>query len=58
MNYINSSIAKKFDHEFFIGLITNYRGDLWHVECEDGDEEDFDAIEVRKGIQLYSSLKK
>ena len=58
MNYINSSIAKKFEDEVFIGLITNYKGDLWHVEYEDGDEEDFDAIEVRKGIELYSSLKK
>ena len=57
INYINSSITKKFDDEFFIGLITNYRGDLWHVEYEDGDEEDFDDIEVRKGIKLYSSLK-
>ena len=56
ITYINSSITKKFDDEFFIGMITNYRGDLWHVEYEDGDE-DFDDIEVRKGIKLYSSLK-
>ena len=41
MNYINSSIAKKFEDEVFIGLITNYKGDLWHVEYEDGDEKRF-----------------
>ena len=57
MDYINSYVAKKFDDEFYIGLITNYNGDLWHVEYDDGDEEDFDAIEVQRGIQLYNSLK-
>ena len=34
MDYINSYIAKKFDDKFYIGLITNYKGDLWHVEYE------------------------
>ena len=58
MEYINSFIAKKFDDDFYIGLITNYKGDLWHVQYEDGDEEDFNAIEVREGIQLYNSFKK
>ena len=56
MNYINSYVAKKFDDKLYIGLITNYKGDLWHVEYDDGDEEDFDAIEVQMGIQLYNSL--
>ena len=57
MNYIHSYIAKMIDGEFYIGLITNYKGDLWHAKYEDVDEEDFDAIEVRKGMKLYSSLK-
>ena len=56
MNCINSYVAKKFDDKLYIGLITNYKGDLWHVEYDDGDEEDFDAIEVQMGIQLYNSL--
>ena len=47
MDCINSFIAKKFDDKFYIGLITNYKGDLWHVEYEDGYEEAFNAIEVR-----------
>ena len=46
-------IAKKFDDKFYIGLITKKKGDLWHVEYEDGNKEDSDAIEVQKGIQLY-----
>ena len=53
MDYINSYIAKKFDDKFYIGLITKKKGDLWHVEYEDGNKEDSDAIEVEKGIQLY-----
>ena len=56
MDYINSYVAKKFDDKLYIGLITNYKGDLWHVEYDDGDEEDFDAIENQMGIQLYNSL--
>ena len=50
--------AINFDDDFYIGLITNYKGDLWHVQYQDGDEEDFNAIEVRKGIQLYNSFYK
>ena len=57
MNYIHSYIAKMIDGEFYIGLITNYKGALWHVEW-DGDEEDFDAIEIQKDIQLYNLFNK
>ena len=57
IDYINSYFAKKFDDELYIGLITNYNTDLWHVEYEDRDEEVFDAIEVQRGIQSHNSLK-
>ena len=43
--------------KFCFGLITNHEGNLWHVEYEDGDEEDFDAIEFQRGMQSYNSLK-
>ena len=36
MDYIDSCIAKRFDDAFYIGLITNYKVDLWHVEYEWG----------------------
>ena len=39
---INSYIDKKFKDEFYIGLITNYKNNLWNV----GYEEAFDAVEV------------
>ena len=58
IHFINSYIAKKFDDEIFIGLITNYKDDFWHVEYKDGDKEDFDVIELKKGIQLYNSVQK
>ena len=48
INYINSYIAKMFDDEFYIGLITNYKGDLWYVECGDGDEEDLMPLKFRR----------
>ena len=44
---VNSYIDKNFNDEFYIGLITKYKGDLWHVEYEDGYEKSFDGIEVR-----------
>ena len=50
-------LQKKFDDDCYIGLITNYKGDLWHVQYDNGDEDDFNVIEVREGIQLYNSLK-
>ena len=40
---VNSYNDKNFNDEFYIGLITNYKGDLWYV----GYVEDFDAVEVR-----------
>ena len=48
MVYINYYIAKVSDYEFYIDLLTNYKGDLWDVDFLDEDEEDFDSIEVQK----------
>ena len=48
VDFINYYIAKKPDDEFYIDLLKNYKGNLWDVEYEDEDEEDFDSIEVQK----------
>ena len=53
VDFINYYIAKKPDDEFYIDLLTNYKGDLWDVEYEDEDEEDFDSIEVQKSKMNY-----
>ena len=53
VDFINYYIAKKPDDEFYIDLLTNYKGNLWDVEYEDEDEEDFDSIEVQKSKMNY-----
>ena len=57
IHFINTYIAKKFDDGVFFGLVTNYKDDLWHVEYNDGDEEDFDVTELKKGKKLYNFVK-
>ena len=34
-DFIKSYAAKNFDDGVFIHLITNYKGNFWHVEYED-----------------------
>ena len=58
IHFIHSYIAKKFDDGYFIVLITNYKDSIWHVEYNDGDKEDFDVNELKKGLYLYNSSKK
>ena len=53
MDFINYYIAKKSDDELYIDLLTNYKGDLWDVEYEYEDEEDFDSIEAQKSKMNY-----
>ena len=48
IHFINSYIAKKFDDDNFIGLITNYKGDFWHVEYQDGYKEGVDVTELKR----------
>ena len=58
IDFINTYVAKMFDDGVFFGQVTNYKDDLWHVEYNDGDEEDFDVTKLKKGIQVYNSVKK
>ena len=51
MDFINFCITKVSDDEFYINLL--YKGDLWDMEYEDEDEEDFDSIEVQKSKMNY-----
>ena len=55
MDYINYYVAKVSDDEFYINLLTNYKGDLWDVEhkYEYKDDFDFDSIEVQKSKMNY-----
>ena len=48
MDFINFCITKVSDDEFYINLLTNYKGNLWNMEYEYEykyeDEKDFDSI--------------
>jgi hypothetical protein len=36
---------------------SRHKGELFHIEWEDGDQEDMDFFEFQSGRQLYNSLK-
>ena len=62
-SYVGKLIARRFDGQLFAGYVTLYypadgeqSADLWHIEYEDGDEEDLNYDEVRQGIQLKDEL--
>ena len=57
--HVGKLIARRFDGQLFSGYVTLYypadgeqSTDLWHIEYEDGDEEDLNYVEVRRGVQL------
>ena len=39
IHFISSYIAKKFDENFFIDLITNFNDGFQHLEYNEGDKE-------------------
>lgn len=53
--YIDARIAKNFDAGLFFGTITKHypKHDVWFVEYDDGDEEEFDADELDAALRLY-----
>ena len=62
-SYIGQLIARRFDGQLFAGYVTLYYpaegeqiADLWHIEYEDGDEEDLNYDEVLQGIQQKDEL--
>ena len=53
--------------KIFFGTITNKRSqkevngacsEIWHVAYDDGDEEDFDKIELKEALDLYDFAKR
>jgi len=52
---IGIRVAKYFGNDLFVGEITKYlkSSGLWHVEYDDGDEEDFDMVELSSAKQVY-----
>ena len=53
--HIDARIAKQFDAGLFFGTITKHypKHDVWFVEYDDGDEEEYDADELDAALRLY-----
>lgn len=53
----NRSKIARFERKVFFGTVADYdagsKGGLWHVEYDDGDEEDFDEKDLKKALKLY-----
>jgi hypothetical protein len=66
---VGNRIAKRFGQKVHFGTIKNiWKDDInkssktqatsrWHIEYDDGDEEDFDEDEVRTAIKLWNKHK-
>ena len=52
---VGDGVAKEFQEEIFFGTITAKltKPKWWHVQYEDGDEEDLDIQEARDARKLY-----
>ena len=57
-------VAKRFGTENFVGQVTDVYNSgnetnevFYHIMYEDGDEEDFNLEELRKGTELYRSMQ-
>lgn len=56
-SFVNKRVSKDFDGECYFGKITKYDDTepppVWHVEYDDGDEEDFYARDLIKAVKHY-----
>jgi hypothetical protein len=58
--YLNTRVAKQFHAGLFFGTITKYypEHNIWFVEYDDGDEEEFVAGELNAALRLYKKRSK
>ncbi|KAL7544124.1 hypothetical protein ACHAXR_013528 [Thalassiosira sp. AJA248-18] len=56
-SFVRKRIAKDFDGETFFGTIMEYDDRenpvFWHVEYDDGDEEDYSKKDLIKALKMY-----
>ena len=59
--YLNRRVAKEFDGSIYFGMVQSFTDakdnaegiDLWGIEYDDGDAEDFEEDELMNGFVLY-----
>lgn len=61
-SFINRRLCKYFgenESDLFFGIIASYdeKVNFWHVDYDDGDEEEFDENDVKQGLALYERNK-
>lgn len=56
-SFIRQRVSKDFDGETYFGTIVNYDESepppFWHVEYDDGDEEDFSKKDLIRALKHY-----
>lgn len=65
-NYVGQRVARYFGKKLYRGTISSWDPaavvedgvDLWKVEYEDGDGEDYEELEVNEGLKLYEQEEK
>jgi SNF2 family DNA or RNA helicase len=53
--YLKKRVAKFFDDDLFFGTVTHYvsDGEVWSVAYDDGDEEEYDARDMKENLKIY-----
>jgi len=54
--HIGKNVAKDFDGEIFIGVITDYKDGFWDISYEDGDNEDLDEEELKEVLEFFTEF--
>jgi hypothetical protein len=58
LSFVRQRISKDFDGDSFFGTILQYDNSenpaFWHVQYDDGDEEDFNKRDLMKALRHYS----
>jgi hypothetical protein len=62
-SYVNRRIAKLFDNQVYFGTIDRFVNDdsnnnpYWHVQYDDGDDEEFYESDLGQVLELYETEK-
>lgn len=57
--FVNRRVGKFFENVIYFGIVSGYdtNEELWQIDYDDGDEEEFDKDELAHHLRLYESNK-